>query len=641
MRIDLFTRLVCHRPGIETSSGLALAISWGDSGPKKLLTVMLALVSLAFLTLPAVQSQAKDSPAVSVIVRHAEGAGHEARETIRDLGGVIVRGLGIISSVEAKLPANKVSLLDHEPSVASVTPNTAVRLLDYREDEDRYDNDRYDDRYDRDHDRNEDDRYDHDRYDNYDPTTDISSMYSISQEITGASDFWKDGFTGDGVGVALIDSGVAPVPGLLTRGKVVNGADLSFESQSPYLRHLDTFGHGTHMAGIIAGQDPQMPSWNRSRGSTPFLGMAPGAHIINVKVADANGATDVSQVIAAIDWVVQHRNDRGMNIRVLNLSFGTDGVQDYRLDPLSYAAEVAWRKGIVVVTAAGNGGYGSAKLNNPAYDPYVLAVGAADGNGTYAFEDDTIPSFSSCGDTIRHPDLVAPGKSVVSLRSFFSSVDLLNPAGRVGTRFFRGSGTSQAAAVVSGAAALLIEQRPDLTPDQVKALLASTANKLPDASSACQGAGMIDLGRVRTALTPQTVQNHATSTGLGSLNAARGSAHLSDDGVVLEGEIDIFGNPWDAKSWSAESWSGTSWMGGMWNGKSWSGSSWSSKSWSGSSWSATEWLQDSWSGKSWSDASWSGKSWSGKSWSDGSWSGKSWSGKSWSGKSWSSEEWGD
>ncbi|HZK51343.1 MAG TPA: S8 family serine peptidase, partial [Actinomycetota bacterium] len=315
--------------------------------------------------------------------------------------------------------------------------------------------------------------------------------------------------------------------------------------------------------------------------------------------------------------------------------------QDYRLDPLAHAAEVAWRKGIVVVVAAGNGGYGSNKLNNPAYDPYVLAVGAADGNGTYSHADDTIPPFSSCGDAMRRPDLVAPGKSVVSLRSFFSSADLLNPGGRVGSRFFRGSGTSQAAAVVSGAAALLIEQRPKVTPDQVKALLTSTANELPEASVACQGAGMIDLKKVRDVPTPQAVQSHPVSTGLGSLDAARGSAKLSDDGVVLEGEIDIFGNPWDAETWAGKSWSGDSWMGGTWNGKSWSGSSWSGKSWSGKSWSTTTWLQNSWAGKSWSDAYWSGKSWSGKSWSGKSWSGKSWSGKSWSGKSWSSNHWSD
>jgi serine protease AprX len=550
-----------------------------------------------------------------VIVRHTEGAGHEVRETIRNLGGVIVRRLGIISSLEARLPRNKLALLDQTPSVASVTPNTSVQLLDHREGGDQGNG--------------------RGRPDDYDPKSDISSMYSIAQEITGASDFWEDGFTGDGVGVALIDSGVAPVPGLLSWGKVVNGVDLSFESQAPHLRHLDTFGHGTHMAGIIAGQDSQMP-WYRRRESTPFQGMAPDAHLINVKVADANGATDVSQVIAAIDWVVQHRNDRGMNIRVLNLSFGTDGVQDYRLDPLSHAAEVAWRKGIVVVAAAGNGGYGSNKLNNPAYDPYVLAVGAADGNGTYSPADDTIPSFSSCGDALRRPDLVAPGKSVVSLRSFFSSADLLSPSGRVGTRFFRGSGTSQAAAVVSGAAALLIGQRPEVTPDQVKALLTSTANVLPGASPECQGAGMIDLKKLRTTPTPDAVQTHPVSTGLGSLDASRGSSRLSDDGVALEGEFDIFGNPWDAKSWSAKSWSGTSWSGGEWNGKSWSGSSWSGKSWSGTSWATTTWLQDSWSGKSWSEASWSGKSWSGKSWS-GEW----WTGKSWSGKSWSSDQWGD
>jgi subtilisin family serine protease len=605
MRIDSFTRRASHRPGTPTDHGPAFAISWGDSGPKSLLVGMLALFSMVLLVLPPIQSQASESHSISVIVRHAEGAGREVQETIRDLGGTIVRRLGIISSFEADLPGSKVGALGQAPSVASVIPNASVRLLDHREGGDQGNG--------------------RGRPDDYDPKTDVSSMYSITHEITGASDLWEDGFTGDGVGVAMIDSGVAPVPGLLTGGKVVNGVDLSFESQSPYLRHLDTFGHGTHMAGIIAGQDSQMP-WYRKRESTPFQGMAPGAHIINVKVADANGATDVSQVIAAIDWVVQHRNDRGLNIRVLNLSFGTDGVQDYRLDPLAHAAEVAWRKGIVVVVAAGNGGYGSNKLNNPAYDPYVLAVGAADGNGTSTHTDDTIPPFSSCGDALRRPDLVAPGKSVVSLRSFFSSADLLSPSGRVGTRFFRGSGTSQAAAVVSGAAALLIGQRPEVTPDQVKALLASTANELPGATPACQGAGMIDLRKLSTTPTPQAVQTHATSTGLGSLDAARGSTRLADGEDVLEGEFDIFGNPWDAKSWSAKSWSEDSWNGGTWNGKSWSGTSWSGKSWSGASWATTTWLQDSWSGKSWSEASWSAKSWSGKSWS---------------GKSWSTDQWGD
>ena len=106
--------------------------------------------------------------------------------------------------------------------------------------------------------------------------------------------------------------------------------------------------------------------------------MAPDARIVSIKVADAKGQTDVSQAIAAIDWVVQNRNKNGLNIRVLNMSFGTDGVQDYLLDPLAYAAEQAWHKGIVVVVAVGNEGFGTGKVNNPAYDPYLIAVGSND-----------------------------------------------------------------------------------------------------------------------------------------------------------------------------------------------------------------------------------------------------------------------
>jgi subtilisin family serine protease len=626
MRINLFTRMRSQAQPKRVDGGPALAISWGDSGPKKLLLSVLALASTLALTLPPAPSRAAEAPSVSLIVRHLEGAGDEVGEAIRGLGGEVVRRLGIIESIEVELPGNRVGALASMPEVASVTSNAPIQLLHHREDHDKGPGWR--------------------NADGYDPQSEVSSMYSITQEITGAAEFWNQGLTGDGVGVAMIDSGVAPVEGLLTHGKVVNGVDLSFESQSAGLRHLDSFGHGTHMAGIIAGRDKRAPRNLEKRSSSHFLGMAPDAHIVNVKVADSEGATDVSQVIAAIDWVVQHRYDNDLNIRVLNLSFGTDGVQDYQLDPLAHAAEVAWRKGLVVVVAAGNGGYGSAKLNNPAYDPYVMAVGAADGNGTYVAADDTIPEFSSCGDALRGPDLVAPGKSVVSLRSFLSSADRLYPEARVGSRFFRGSGTSQAAAVVSGAAALVIGQRPDITPDQVKALMTSTANELPGPSARCQGAGMLDLKGLRDQVTPNAVQNHPVSTGLGSLDAARGSAKLSADGVVLEGEIDIFGNPWDAQSWAAKSWSGDSWMGGTWNGKSWSGDSWSAKSWSGKSWSATEWQQDSWSGSgwlddSWNDLWWNGKSWSSKSWSSKSWSSKSWSSKSWSSKSWSSNHWSD
>lgn len=166
------------------------------------------------------------------------------------------------------------------------------------------------------------------------------SMYWVAQAATGAASFWDDGYIGTGIDVAVIDSGVVPVNGLTYPGKVINGPDLSFESQAENLIYQDTFGHGTHMAGMIAGHDDRASEVKRGN-TAHFLGMAPGARIVNVKVADSAGAVDVTQMIAAIDWVVQHRNDNGMNIRVLNLSYGTDGFQNYAIDPLTDAVERA------------------------------------------------------------------------------------------------------------------------------------------------------------------------------------------------------------------------------------------------------------------------------------------------------------
>ena len=132
---------------------------------------------------------------------------------------------------------------------------------------------------------------------------------------------------------------------------------------------------------------------------------------------------------------------------------------------------------------------------------------------------------------------------------------------------------------------------------------------------------------VPSVLTAQ--QTNASSTGTGSLEASRGTDHLSENGVVLQGEEDIFGQPFDAKTIAALEAAGHSWSGGIWNGSSWSGSSWSGSSWSGSSWSGSSWSGNSWSGSSWSGSSWSGSSWSGSSWSGSSWSGGSWLGASW------------
>ncbi|MDQ4005160.1 MAG: S8 family serine peptidase, partial [Actinomycetota bacterium] len=461
-----------------------LATSWNDSKKEKkgkLVHLLLAsALSLTFLS-PPMRASISDAAheMVSVIVRATPGDAPDVRHAIESLGGHVDRRIRIIRGFSARVPVTALDDLATHPSVMAISPDRRIQmmgLLDPVTDTvcGLLCGDSGDDGT--------------NSSGGYDPTRDQGSMYSTVRAIR-AQEYWKKGFTGQGVDVAVIDTGVVPVEGIDNADQVVNGPDLSFDSQVPELTYLDTFGHGTHMAGIIAGRDDSVAAGAETSNTDGFLGVAPDSRVVSVKVANYEGAVDVSQVIAAIDWVVQHRRDAGMNIRVLNLSFGTDGVQDYVLDPLAYATEVAWHKGIVVVAAAGNAGFGSPSLSDPAYDPYVLSVGADISNAPGNVKDDEIPEWSSRGNADRHPDLVAPGKSIQSLRNVGSYIDDMFPVGVINERYFRGSGTSQASAVVSGAVALLLEERPTMTPDQVKALLTGTATPIPGADPAAQGAG--------------------------------------------------------------------------------------------------------------------------------------------------------
>ncbi len=211
-----------------------------------------------------------------VIVRAGRGGVVVAVRLVERLGGRVGRRLGVIDGFTAVVPAGQLGRLQESPAVSSVTENIPVQLQAAA----------------------------------YTPTTDAGSLYSTTL-ATGVQAYGKAGFTGKGVDVAVIDTGTAPVPGLATAGKLVNGPDLSFESQAPNLRYLDTYGHGTHMAGIIAGRADTAVSGRYAGDSTSFLGMAPDARIVSVKVADALGAADGSQVIAAIDWVVQNKTTGG------------------------------------------------------------------------------------------------------------------------------------------------------------------------------------------------------------------------------------------------------------------------------------------------------------------------------------------
>ena len=429
--------------------------------------------------------------------------------------------------------------------------------------------------------------------------------------VLGAPALWAAGFNGSGVDVAVIDTGINAVPGLASSGKIVDAVDLSFDAPKANLRYRDAYGHGTNMAGIIAGD---------GTGGAATIGVAPGARLINVKVGAGDGAVDISQVIAALDWITQNRTVNGRNIRVVNLSFDTDGSVDFRTDPLTHAVENAWKAGIVVVVSAGNDGraVGNVEqhLGNPALDPYVLAVAGSEWDPAKLKV--KAAAWSSMGDGERNPDIVSPGASVASLRVPGSFLDTTYPAARVVdpvtcAQLFRGSGTSQSAAATSGAVALLLQQRPTLTPDQVKDVL--TRSALPGTPNSVQsvGSGLINVAGASVTAPRSVTQSFATSSGTGSIETGRGTFHVTGatSGDILRGEYQAFLGGFSAQTWAGASDRKAAWTNvtfdsagrmatGTWMGSTWSGSTWSGSTWSGSTWSGSTWSGSTWSGIGWS-----------------------------------------
>jgi serine protease AprX len=303
------------------------------------------------------------------------------------------------------------------------------------------------------------------------------------------------GLDGTGVGVAIIDSGVSAGHDDLAGNRIAHFADfVGFQSQP-----TDMYGHGTHVAGIIAG------SGHDSNGAR--AGIAPGAHLIVLKTLDHEGQGFISNAIAALDYAVEQRS--ALNIRVINLSVAAGVYESYRTDPLTLAAQRAVDAGIVVVTAAGNEGlnvkgqrqYGG--ITAPGNAPWVLTVGAASSNGTVDRTDDSVAPFSSRGpsaiDVVAKPDLVAPGVGIESLAVSPSTLFARRPQGRVwgsiptaSEPYLRLSGTSMASPVVAATVALMLQANPALTPAEVKALLQASAEKKSRFEATAQGAGFLD-----------------------------------------------------------------------------------------------------------------------------------------------------
>jgi Subtilase family len=518
-----------------------------------------------------------DSASSRVIVQTADGSLPDVVSAAKKLGAQVVATQASLDTVVVDLPTNRLDDLRLVPGVDAATRDTQVHLNSVPS-----------------------------------VTGSPGDISNVAVE-TGATDYWKDGYFGQGVDVALLDSGVLPINGLMTPNKLVIGPDLSRESQSPSLSGLDTFGHGTHMAGIIGGLDTGQTPDSSTNSPDHFVGMAPASRIVSIKLADAHGQTDVSQVVAGIGWVIDHAHDKGMNIRVLNLSFGTDPAKDGRLDPLEHAAEVAWSRGIVVVVSAGNGGAEDDGLASPALSTDVLAVGSQDTKGTTDTSDDTVASFSKRGNTgkgERGPDIVAPGVSLVSLRAPGSYIDQTQPQGRVGERFFKGSGTSQSAAVVSGAAALMLSQRPQLTPDQVRDALRKSARSLDGVSHDAQGAGALDLSAARDVVAqmkPGRSAGHKDSNrSLTKNQQNNGRWSRADD--AWEGSL-ADGAYWDGATWAGATWAGATWAGATWASDDWDGATWAGATWAGATWAGATWAGATWAGATWADQDWSSAGW--------------------------------
>jgi serine protease AprX len=384
-------------------------------------------------------------------------------------------------------------------------------------------------------------------------TIDTSRLTNVYNRAVRAVDLWNEApgyYQGQGISVAIVDSGILKTSDLGHRIKAKANFNSSAHSSN------DGYGHGTFVAGLVAGDGTQ------SQGT--YIGIAPKSNVLNVRVSDDQGVSLESDVVHGLQWV--YDNKARYNIRVVNLSLNSTTVQSYNTSPLDAACEVLWFHGITVVVSAGNSG--SLNIFAPANDPFVITVGATNDMGTASLADDVVATYSSYGITesgFSKPDLVAPGTNLVSLlpNNNRLTISQQHPANRVNSSYFRMSGTSMAAPLVSGAAALLIQSNPNLTPDQVKNRLKQTANhnllQWPGYNPLTAGAGYLDV---------YAAVHSNTSL---SANTGQTASHLLWTGLhpVLWQSVN-----WDSVNWDSVNWDSVNWDSVNWDSVNWSTDYW-------------------------------------------------------------------
>ncbi len=386
----------------------------------------------------------------------------------------------------------------------------------------------------------------------------------------GAQQAWAAGFDGSGVGIAVIDTGISEISDLA--GRVAAGVDLTPEQNG-----RDTYGHGTPVAWVAAGD-------GSASGGT-WTGVAPGAHVVPVKIAGVDGKTEIARVLIALDWVASHADELG--VRVVNLSLGSVPAA---VDLIDAAVQHLWDIGLVVVVAAGNDGSGS--LGTPAGNTHVLTVGSSAGRGTADTADDAAASWSATGvdaDGVAKPDLTAPGQSLVVAGAPGSWAYTTHTNGHLGNGYQRVSGTSFTAGLISGSAALVLDAHPDWTPDQVLGQLGQGARPIAGTHAPTPWLPTA-LGLDTPVLSPVEGNVGASSVGTGSLlnlgppPPAVVAATLTGSSLNLNLSVDLSGSGWYGSGWYGSGWYGSGWYGSGWYGSGWYGSGWYGSGWYGSGW---------------------------------------------------------
>ena len=462
---------------------------------------------------------------------------------------------------------------------------------------------------------------------------------------------------GAGVKVAVVDTGVDPAADITVSDRVnVSGGPAG-----------DGLGHGTFMAGLVAGDNAD------------FGGVAPGASIVDVQVAAADGSTDLQRVLAGLQAVADKRaSDPSLDVLMLALNSGSP--LPLFLDPLTLALDKLWDSGVTVVVASGNDG--ANVLSSPATDPQLLVVGAQDEKDTAVRDDDVVADFSSYGKSmgIDRPDLVAPGVSLISTSPLASDAYTANSGSVVAPGYLKGTGTSMSAAVAAGAVAALLAERPSLTPDTAKNLLVGTAYRTPALTKTNgAGAGGLDLGKALAADlgsvgTTNTPPINSPKYGPTESDAATWAAFAA---AWVAGDLNAVAAAWSkltpqTRKWAANAWGMAALVRALQSGSNtWTGRKWAGRKWAIQEWDGRKWAEDEWVGRKWADAAWlasvwDGRKWAGRKWASsdwlafawtarvqatdaeledlyadetGDWEGRKWASQVWVGRKWAEEAW--